>query len=86
MKYMSLMMLCVLGMVAGCEERPKPPPKTDAEIQEIQNRTVKDAYPVVLKLNCLDGVQYYFADYGHSGILAPVVDKTTLQFKPCGLP
>lgn len=83
---MSYVMLCVLGMMAGCGERPEPPRKTDAELQEIQNRTVKDRYSVTVTVNCLDGVQYYFADYGHSGVLAPVVDKTTLQFKPCGLP
>lgn len=90
MKRMSYVMLCMFGLMAGCDNQyDKPPTVEQAKAYEAQETMTirQDGYqPVVLNRICLDGVEYYHRMSGHAAWLAPVVDKTTLLFKPCGLP
>lgn len=82
-----LLLVCLALMVAGCgrpDER-----KTDAQVAEDARFYIAgaDGYRgFVMNIRCVDGVQYYFMQQGHSAYFAPVVDRTTLQFKPCGIP
>lgn len=84
------MMLCMFGLMAGCNagEPVQMTPEQFKAHQAAQATTIKqDGYhDVKLDINCIDGVQYYTRIYGHTSFFAPVVDKTTLQFKPCGTP
>ena len=87
---MSFMMLCVFGMVAGCGQQPEPP-LTAEQVQalKVQNAVTVETngyQSVILEKQCIDGVSYYAGRAGHAMYLAPVVDKTTLLFTPCGLP
>lgn len=90
MKLMSLMMLCVLGLVAGCGagEPVQMTPEQFKAHEAAQATTIKqEGYnDVKLDVACIDGVQYYTRIYGHNTFFAPVVDRTTLLFKPCGIP
>lgn len=76
-------------MVAGCGLGAEPPRKTDAQVaEEARHRIDGDASftSFTLEVRCVDGVQYYFYHVPHTSYFAPVVDRTTLQFKPCGIP
>jgi len=84
------MMLCMFGLMAGCENQyDKPPTIEQVKAYEAQeSTTIRTAgySPTVLQRKCIDGVEYYAGHSGHAIYLAPVVDKTTLLFKPCGMP
>lgn len=88
---MSYVMLCVLGLMTGCGQEPPAAPLTTEQIKAYQAQeavTIRtDGYqPHVLQKQCIDGVEYYAGRAGHALYVTPVVDKTTLQFRPCGLP
>lgn len=81
-----LLLVCLMLVVTGCDSDRR---KTDAEVAEEARLYVAgaDGYRgFVMNIRCVDGVQYYFMQQGHSAYFAPVVDRTTLQFKPCGIP
>lgn len=84
------MMLCMFGLMAGCDDQRDKPPT----LEQIQAYEQREALTIrqegsnsrTLNVSCIDGVQYYSYYNGHESFFAPVVDKTTLLFKPCGLP
>lgn len=84
------MMLCMFGLMAGCDNQYEKPPTMEQtkayEQQEALTIRQSDMNPRRLIVSCVDGVQYYTHYNGHEAFFAPVVDKTTLLFKPCGLP
>lgn len=85
------MMLCLFGMMAGCEDQRDRQPPTLADIKAYEKQEAltirqEDMNPRRLNISCIDGVQYYTYHNGHEAFFAPVVDKTTLLFKPCGMP
>ena len=82
-----LLLVCLMLVVAGCNGEDHR--KTDAEVAEDARLFVTGTngyHGFQMEVRCVDGVQYYFMQQGYSAYFAPVVDRTTLQFKPCGIP
>lgn len=82
-----LILAVVVLYLVGCNG--ETPRKTDEQIAQEEALTIAGGRGFAnfqLELRCVDGVQYYFHQQHHSAYFAPVVDKTTLLFKPCGIP
>lgn len=99
---MSLLLMCALGM-AGCEERSLDDLKAEVAAREAvaaaqaarEEAKSKGTYVIkpyrysyeLVKV-CIDGVEYYYGDNGHSGMLAPVVrdNSVNIVFSRCDKP
>lgn len=83
-----LWLIAIMLLAVGCDADIKSPATLEELKAEIAAKEASGGYPTLnLPVVCINGVLYYDSHiYGGNSSFAPVVDKITLQFKPCVLP
>lgn len=98
------MMLCLMGLMAGCNAEEQPLTPEEYKVQYEARQAAAEAaakaklrpntvmipkgpdirYEVELTIVCLQGIQYYYQQSGHSVWFAPVAIKNySYPFKEC---